>query len=73
MSARGFSEALGVFQERLNNLMCTLAYVRTYVDDVLVITRGTYKNHLNKVEAVLDCLRLAKRRVKCQEVKLSTV
>ena len=43
--------------------MRTLEYVRTYIDDLLVITMGTYDYHLNKVEAVLDRLRLAKLRV----------
>ena len=35
-------------------------YVRTYVDDLLVITVGIYDDHLDKVEAVLNCLQLAK-------------
>ena len=59
----GISGAPDSFQEKMNNLMRTLEYVHTYSDDLLVITMGTYDNHLNKAESVLYCLRLAKLRV----------
>ena len=59
----GISGAPDIFQEKMSNLMRTLTYVRTYIDDLLVITMSTCDNHLDKVEAVLDRLRLAKLRV----------
>ena len=59
----GISGAPDIFQEKMSNLMRTPEYVRTYIDDLLTITMGTYDDHLNKVEAVLDRLRLAKLRV----------
>ena len=39
--------------------MRTLECVRTYTDNLLVITRGTYDDHLDKVDAILDHLILA--------------
>ena len=59
----GISGAPDIFQEKMSNLMRTLEYVRTYTDDLLIITMSTYDDHLNKVEKVLDRLRLAKLRV----------
>ena len=50
------SGAPDLFQEKLSNLMRTLEYVCTYIDDLLVITMGAYDNHLDKIKAVLDCL-----------------
>ena len=47
----------------MSNLMCILEYVRTYIGDLIVITMGTYYDHLNKAKAVFDRLRLAKLRV----------
>ena len=45
-----------IFKEKLSNLMRTLEYVCTYIDDLRVITMGAYDNHLDKIKAVLDCL-----------------
>ena len=41
------------------DLMASLDYVRAYIDDLLIITRGTLDNHLSKVETVLARLREA--------------
>ena len=59
----GISGAPDIFPEKMNNQMCTLEYVRTYIDDLLIIIIGTDDNHLHKIEAVLNCLQLAKLRV----------
>ena len=36
--------------------MMSLEYVRTYIDDLLVITKDAYDNGLTKVEEVLSWL-----------------
>ena len=57
----GISGGPDIFQEKMSELMRTLEYVRTCICDLLVIMMGTYyDNHLDKVDAVLDCLRLEK-------------
>ena len=43
--------------------MFSLEYVRAYTNDLFVITMGTYDDHVDKVEAVLDCLQPANLRV----------
>ena len=40
--------------------MCGLTYVRTYLVDLVVITKGLFDDHLVKIEAVLKQLRRAK-------------
>ena len=43
-----------IFQEKMSSLMEELEYVRTYIDDLLVITNGMFEDHQRKVEVVLD-------------------
>ena len=45
------------------NSMRTLEYIRTYIDELLVITISTYVDHLEQVVVVLKCLGLAKLRI----------
>jgi len=43
--------------------MYGLAFVRTYIDDLLCLTKGTFSDHLEKVELVLQRLQKAGRKV----------
>jgi hypothetical protein len=46
-----------IFQAEMMDLMEALEYVRAYIDDLLVITRGTLEDHLDKLREVLRRLR----------------
>ncbi len=35
------------------DLMASLEYVRAYIDDCLIITRGTLDDHIEKIDIVL--------------------
>ena len=59
----GISGSPDFFQEKMTNLMRTLEYVRTYIDDLLIITKDTYDDHLDKVEEVLRRLQKAGLRI----------
>ena len=59
----GISGSPDFFQEKMTNLMRALEYVRTYIDDLLIITKDTYDDHLNKVEEVLRRLQKAGLRI----------
>ena len=59
----GISGSPDFFQERMTNLMTSLEYVRTYIDDLLIITSDTYDDHLEKLEVVLSRLHDAGLRV----------
>ncbi len=39
--------------------MATLEYIRAYIDDLLVITKGSHNDHLNKLKQVFIRLRNA--------------
>jgi len=45
-----------ILQEKMSNLMATLEFVRTYLDDLLIITKGSLEDHLEKLSMVLTRL-----------------
>ena len=55
----GLANSPDIFQEKMSTLFQDLTYVRTYIDDLLVITKGTYEDHLVKLRSVLNKLRRA--------------
>jgi hypothetical protein len=48
----GFAGSADIFQAEMGNLMATLEYVRAYIDDLLVITKSSHDDHLDKLEQV---------------------
>ncbi len=59
----GFAGSADIFQVEMGNLMASLEYVRAYIDDLLVITKGSLDDHLTKLEAVFIRLRDAGLKV----------
>ena len=60
MGMTGLSD---IFQEKMSLLMRTLECVQVYLDDLLIITKDTYKDHLSKLRQVLKKLKQAGLRV----------
>jgi hypothetical protein len=54
----GVAGSPDIFQEKMSKLMGDLEFVRTYLDDLLIISKSSFTDHLKKVETVLQ--RLAK-------------
>jgi len=50
----GFGGSEDRFQAQMMDLMASLDYVRAYIDDLLLITRGTIEDHISKIETVLN-------------------
>jgi len=48
----GVAGSADIFQAEMSNLMASLEYIRAYIDDLLVITKGDLDDHLAKLEAV---------------------
>ncbi len=48
----GFAGLADIFQAEMGNLMATLEYIRAYIDDLLVITKGSLDDPLNKLKHV---------------------
>jgi hypothetical protein len=59
----GYAGSADIFQAEMMKLMEALEYVRAYIDDLLVITRGTLEDHLEKLREVLRRLRGAGLKV----------
>jgi hypothetical protein len=53
----GFGGSADIFQAQIMDLMASFEFVRMYMDDLLIITRGILDKHLQKIETVLTRLR----------------
>jgi hypothetical protein len=52
----GYGGSVDIFQVQMMDLMAPLEYVQAYIDDLLIIIRGTQDDHLLKIETVLTGL-----------------
>jgi hypothetical protein len=52
----GFGGSADIYQAQIMDLMASLKFVRAYMDDMLIITRRTLDEHLQKMETVLTRL-----------------
>jgi hypothetical protein len=52
----GFGGSADIFQAQIMDLMASLKFVQAYMDDLLIITRPTLDEHLQKMETVLTRL-----------------
>jgi hypothetical protein len=48
----GFARSADIFQAEMGNIMATFEYVRVYIDDLLVITKGSLDDHQDKLKQV---------------------
>ena len=53
----GLSNSPDIFQEKMSEIMADFEFVRAYIDDLLVVTKGSYEDHLEKLDAVLARLK----------------
>jgi hypothetical protein len=59
----GLANSPDIFQEKMSTLMEGLEYVRTYLDDVLCLTSGTWEDHIKKLDEVFTRLQNAGLKV----------
>jgi hypothetical protein len=52
----GISGSPNISQEKMSNSMATLELVRIYLNDLLIITKGSLEDHLGKLSMVLTRL-----------------
>ncbi len=55
-TTHGFGGSADIFQAQIIELKAALEFVRAYMDDLLIITRRTLDEHLQKMETVLTIL-----------------
>ena len=46
-----------IFQEKMNKLLNGLEYVRTYIDDLLIISKNAIEDNVNKLDKVFTKLK----------------
>ena len=63
----GVAGSPDIFQEKMTSLMDTLEYIRVYIDDLLILTKDTFDDHLLKLREVLSRLQGAKLRVNAEK------
>ena len=54
------------FQEKMTGLMQSLDYIQCYIDDLLIISKDSYADHLGKLREVLSRLLNASLRVNAE-------
>ena len=64
----GLSTSSDIFQEKMSKLFSDLETVQAYIDDLLVITKGFYDNHLEEVDKVLSQLKKAGLKVNARKL-----
>ena len=65
----GLCNSPDIFQEKMGELMAGLDFARAYLDDLLIISRGTFEEHLEQLEQALT--RLAEAGLKINASKSS--
>ena len=63
----GLCNSPDIFQEKMSSLMAGLEFVRAYIDDLLVISKGNWEDHLDKLETVLERLKQAGLKVNAKK------
>ena len=63
----GLCNSPDIFQEKMNELFEGLDFVRAYIDDLLCLSKGTFEDHLEKLERIL--IRLEKVGLKVNAKK----
>ena len=64
----GLCNSPDIFQEKMSELFDGLEFVRTYIDDLLCLTKGTFEDHLEKLERILARLQQAGLKVNANKL-----
>jgi hypothetical protein len=65
----GVAGSPDIFQSKMSELMAALEFVRTYLDDLLCITRASLEDHLEKLKVVLTRLQDAGLKINADKSK----
>ena len=55
----GLCNSPDIFQEKMNKLFAGFDYVRAYIDNLLIVTKGSFEDHLRDLDTVLEKLATA--------------
>ena len=63
----GLCNSPDIFQEKMNELFMGLDYARAYIDDLLCLTKGSFDDHLEKLETILARLSQAGLKINAKK------
>ena len=63
----GLCNSPDIFQEKMSTLFQELEYVRAYIDDLLIITKNNFKDHIEKLDKVFNKLQNAGLKVNAKK------
>jgi hypothetical protein len=69
----GIAGSSDIFQAKMSKLMVALEFVRTYLDDLLCITKAHMDDHLHHLRLVLTRLQEAGLRIKAPKSKFCDI
>jgi Reverse transcriptase (RNA-dependent DNA polymerase) len=69
----GVAISSDIFQSKISQLMVGLDFVRAYLDDVLVATKGSYQEHILNLEQVFQKLDTANLRINIEKCTFATL
>ena len=50
----GIKNSSDIFQQIMNDLLGDLEFSRVYLDDILIISSGSFSDHMQKLDVVLE-------------------
>ena len=65
----GIAGSPDIFQAKMSELMAPLEWTQTYLDDLLCITKGTFEDHLERLDQVLEKLHRVALRINADKSK----
>jgi hypothetical protein len=65
----GLCNSPDIFQEKMSELMEGLEFAIAYIDDLLVVTKGDFTQHLDQLEQVLTRLAAAGLKINATKSK----
>ena len=68
----GLCNNLDIFQEKMNDLFTGFDYVRAHSDDLLVIAKGSFEEHLNQLDTVLEKLKMSGLKINASKSCFAT-
>jgi hypothetical protein len=63
----GLCNSPNIFQEKVSTLMEGLKFIHAYINDLLVLSKGSFEDHLLKLKLVLQCLQKAGLKVNAKK------
>ena len=63
----GLCNSPDIFQEKVNNMFHGLEFVQAYIDDILCLTKGDWKDHLDQLQTIFTRLQQSGLKVNAKK------